>query len=241
MFRLDIDMTESYQVYVGNLPANVSKQQLEELFSQLGDVVNIWINPKYKQVTYAFIGFSDSDTCNEACKRFDNYELDFFKINVRRSFKNIAFLQQKSILLDLPKKKGVSKSHTLKKILCKNLRRNPDMIESFKMATQEMEYLTDSNECEVVKHNPEQCDLETLEETIIRNFKKPPQNKPIPIDFDLTKGKLLSVEQTNKWFNLQICDDDDDKQQQQQQQLKQQFQVVKRKIPFDLDYRSVTD
>ena len=70
-------MTESYQIYVGNLPANVSKQQLEELFSQLGDVVNIWINRKYKALTYAFIGFNDLDTANEACKRFDNYELDF--------------------------------------------------------------------------------------------------------------------------------------------------------------------
>ena len=154
-------MTESYQVYVGNLPADVSKQQLEELFSQLGDVLNIWINQKYKALTYAFIGFNDSDTANEACKRFDNYELDFFKIKVRRSFKNIAFCKEKSILLELPKKKGVSKSHALKKILCKNLRQNPDMIESFKMATEEMRYLTDSTQCELVKTNPEQCNLET--------------------------------------------------------------------------------
>lgn len=229
-------MTESYQVYVGNLPADVSKQQLEELFSQLGDVLNIWINQKYKALTYAFIGFNDSDTANEACKRFDNYELDFFKIKVRRSFKNIAFCKEKSILLELPKKKGVSKSHALKKILCKNLQQNPDIVESFKMAMQETQYLTDSTQCEVVKTNPEQCNLETLEETVIRNFKKPRQKKPIPIDLDLTKGKPMSLEQSNKWFNLQF---ETTKTTQQQQQ--QQKEVVKKKIPFELDYRSVCD
>ena len=231
-------MSESYQIYVGNLPTGVLKQELEDLFSQVGDVLNIWINPKYKQLTYAFIGFNDSDTANEACKRFDNYELDFFKIKVRRSFKNIAFCKEKSILLELPKKKGVSKSHALKKILSKNLRQNPDMIESFKMATEEMRYLTDSTQCEVVKTNPEQCNLETLEETIIRNFKKPRQKKPIPIDFDLTKGKLMSVEQSNRWFNLQF---ETTTTQQQQQQQQQQTEIVKKKIPFELDYRSVCE
>ena len=94
-------MTESYEVYVGNLPANVSKEQLDELFSPLGDVRNIWINTKYKTVTYAFVGFADSDTCNEACKRYDNYELDFFKLKVKRSFKNITFGKEKGILLEL--------------------------------------------------------------------------------------------------------------------------------------------
>ena len=230
-------MSESYEIYVGNLPTSVLKQELEDLFSQVGDVLNIWINPKYKQLTYAFIGFNDSDTANEACKRFDNYELDFFKIKVKRSFKNIEIRNARSILLDLPKKKGVSKSHSLKKILCKNLRQNPDMIESFKMATEEMRYLTDSTQCEVVKTNPEQCNLETLEETIIRNFKKPRQKKPIPIDFDLTKGKLMSLEQSNRWFNLQF----ETTTTQQQQQQQQQTEIVKKKIPFELDYRSVCE
>ena len=231
-------MSESYQIYVGNLPTGVLKQELEDLFSQVGDVLNIWINPKYKQLTYAFIGFNDSDTANEACKRFDNYELDFFKIKVKRSFKNIEIRNARSILLELPKKKGVSKSHALKKILCKNLRQNPDMIESFKMATEEMRYLTDSTQCEVVKTNPEQCNLETLEETIIRNFKKPRQKKPIPIDFDLTKGKLMLLEQSNRWFNLQF---ETTTTQQQQQQQQQQTEIVKKKIPFELDYRSVCE
>ena len=230
-------MTESYEVYVGNLPANVSKEQLDELFSPLGDVRNIWINTKYKTVTYAFVGFADSDTCNEACKRYDNYELDFFKLKVRRSFKNITFGKEKGILLDLKKKTAPSKSHTLKKILNKNLRQNPDIRESFKMAMQETEYLTDTDQCEVVKHCGEQCNLETLKETIIRNFKKPRQKKPIPVDIDLTKGKLLSVEENNRLFNLQFTLTKTTQQQQQQQQQK----TVRKRIPFELDYRSVCE
>ena len=230
-------MTESYQVYVGNLPTNVSERQLQELFSELGDVIDIWINRKYKTVTYAFIGFADSDTCNEACKRFDNYELDFFKLKVKRSFKKVAFVNEKSILLDLPKKTSESKSHLLKKILNKNLRQNPDIRESFKMAMQECDYLADSDQCEVVKHCGEQCNLETLEETIIRNFKKPRQKKPIPIDIDLTKGKLMSVEQSDKMFNLQFTLTKTTQQQQQQQQQK----TVRKRIPFELDYRSVCE
>ena len=229
-------MTESYEVYVGNLPANVSKEQLDELFSPLGDVRNIWINTKYKTVTYAFVGFADSDTCNEACKRYDNYELDFFKLKVRRSFKNITFGKEKGILLDLKKKTAPSKSHTLKKILNKNLRQNPDIRESFKMAMQETEYLTDTDQCEVVKHCGEQCNLETLKETIIRNFKKPRQKKPIPVDIDLTKGKLLSVEENNRLFNLQFTLTKTTQQQQQQQQ-----KTVRKRIPFELDYRSVCE
>ena len=230
-------MTESYEVYVGNLPGNVLKEQLDELFSSLGDVVNIWINTKYKTVTYAFVGFADSDTCNEACKRYDNYELDFFKLKVRRSFKNITFGKEKGILLDLKKKTAPSKSHTLKKILNKNLRQNPDIRESFKMAMQECDYLADSDQCEVVKHCGEECNLETLEETIIRNFKKPRQKKPIPVDIDLTKGKLLSVEENNRLFNLQFTLTKTTQQQQQQQQQK----TVRKRIPFELDYRSVCE
>ena len=100
--------------------------------------------------------------------------------------------------------------------------------------------MTDSTQCEEVKHNSEQCNLETLEETVIRNFKKPRQKKPIPIDFDLTKGKLMSVEQSNRWFNLQF-QTTTTQQQQQQQQPQPQTEIVKKKIPFELDYRSVCE
>ena len=232
-------MTESYEVYVGNLLTSVLKQELEDLFSEVGDIVSIWINPKHKQITYAFIAFGDLDTANEACKRFDNYELNFCKIKVKMSFKSVKIeSNRKGILLDLPKKKSCSKSHLLKKILVKNLRQNPEIIEDFKMACQEMKDIT-YNQYEMVKINPEQCDLETLEETIIRNFKMPRQKKTIPIDFDLTKNKRLTTEQNDKWFNSQfstLC-----VVQQQQQQQQTQTHAPKRKIAFELDYRSVCE
>ena len=208
-------MTESYEVYVGNLPTDVLKQKLEELFSDVGDIVSIWINPKYKQITYAFITFGDYDTANEACKRFDNYELNFSKLKVKMSFMNVG---SKGILLDLPKKKGRSKSDLLKTILVKNLTENPEMVEDFVIACQKMENLTCSDECETVTTNPHECNLETLEETIIRNFKKPRQKTTIPIDFDLTKDKHLTTEESNKWFNLQLATACVVQQQQQQQQ-----------------------
>ena len=212
-------MTESYEVYVGNLPTDVLKQKLEELFSDVGDIVSIWINPKYKQITYAFITFGDYDTANEACKRFDNYELNFSKLKVKMSFKNVG---SKGILLDLPKKKGRSKSDLLKTILVKNLTENPEMVEDFVIACRKMENLTRSDECETVTTNPHECNLETLEETIIRNFKKPRQKTTIPIDFDLTKDKHLTTEESNKWFNLQLATACVVQQQQQQQQQHQE-------------------
>ena len=203
-------MSKYFQVYVGNLPTNVSNVQLRELFSPLGDVLHIWINRQFKTITYAFIAFADLETCNEACKRFDNYELGLSKLKVKMSFKNENKeknknkKEEKGILQDLPKKKGTTKMQALNLTLMKDLRENRDIRESFKMAMQDAEYVTDIDKFEVVKHDGEPCNLETLEETVIRNFKKPRQKKPIAIDIDLTKGKRLSLEQNDRLFNLKF-------------------------------------
>ena len=152
-------------------------------------------------------------------------------MTVRRSFKSVTS-HVSNILLELPKRKGCSKSHLLRKILHKNLRENRDIVQDFKMACQEMEYLTDTNQCETVRTDPEQCTLATLEETIVRNFKMTRQKKQIPIDFDLTKDRKLTNEQYNKWFKMQLP---------MPQQRKQETETPKREIPFELDYRSVCD
>ena len=47
----------------------------------------------------------------------------------------------------------------------------------------------------------------------------------------------MSVEQSNRWFNLQF----ETTTTQQQQQQQQQTEIVKKKIPFELDYRSVCE
>ena len=241
-------MSKYFQVYVENLPTNVSNLQLRELFSPLGDVLHIWINRQFKTITYAFIAFADLETCNEACKRFDNYELGLSKLKVAMSFKNENKNKNKnkeegkSILKELRKKEGMTKMHVLNLTLMKDLRENHDIRESFKMAMQDAEYVRDIDKFEVVKHLGEACNLETLEETVIRNFKKPRQKNPIAIDIDLTKGKRLSLEQNDRLFNLKfetttttttktattIATGTKTKQQ-------------RRKIPVSMDYRSVCD
>ena len=223
-------MTEIYEIYVGNLESNTSKLQLRNLFSKFGNVVSIWINPKYEPLTYAFIGFDNLKTANDACKHCNNVELNSKRITVRMSFKKVR--AQDSILVELPKKTGCSKQHSLIKILHKNLRQNKDIVQDFKTACQEMEYLVDTNQCETVRTEPEQCTLETLEETIVRNFKKPRQKKQIPIDFDLTKDRKLTNEQYDKWFKMQLPIPE---------QQKQETETPKTKIPIVMDYRSVCD
>ena len=230
-------MTEYYEIYVGNLDSNTSNEKLKDLFSENDNVKSIWINPKYKPTTYAFIGFNNLKSANDACKRFDNYELNFLKLKVKKSFKTISFKPEKGILLELEKKKRMSKSHLLKTILNKNLRQNKDIVKDFEMACQEMEYLTDADQCEIIKTNPEPCTLAALEETVVRNYEMPRQKKQIPIDFDLTKGKTLTNEQYNKYFKTQLSMPS----QQQRQQQQQQTEAPKREKPYALDYRSVCD
>ena len=225
------ETNEVYEVYVGNLPSDTAKKQLKNLFSQVGHVKSIWINPKYKPLTYAFVGFDNLKSTNDACEFLNNIEVNTHRIKVKQSSKRV---HEKGILLNLPKRTHCSKSHYLMTILHKNLRHNKDIVQDFKTACQEMDYLTDTDQCETVRTEPEPCTLETLEETIVRNFKKPRQKKQIPIDFDLTKNRKLTNEQYDKWFKMQLP-------MPEQQKQKEKQETPKRKIPCAMDYRSVCD
>lgn len=231
-------MSEYYEIYVGNLPMNVSNEQLRELFLPLGEVLHVWINRQFRTITYAFVGFSDLETCHEACKRFDNYELGLSKLKVKMSFKNEKRSKDKSILMDLKKKSGMTKEHRLRLKLMENLRENRDIRESFKTAMQEVENVTDSRAFEVVKHLGEPSNLETLEETVIRNFKKPQQKKPIftDIDIDLTKEKRLSMEQHNRLFKLEF-----ETTKTTETSTTTKAKQHRGKVPVSMDYRSVCD
>ena len=82
----------------------------------------------------------------------------------------------------------------------------------------------------MIKTAPEQSDLSSLEETIIRNFKTPRQKNAVPVDFDLSKGKLMSTDEYDKHFNVILT--------------KPRFlvpEIQKQTIPFELDYRSVCE
>ena len=130
-------MTNSYEVYVGNLSTTVSTEKLKNLFSQVGQILHVWINPSFEKITYGFIEFANLVAAEEACKRFNEQKLDFFAIKVRLSEQNKIKLKVKprrpnnSILLELPTKTCCSKNHLVKKNLVKNLRENKEIVKDF--------------------------------------------------------------------------------------------------------------
>ena len=250
-------MPHSYEVYVGNLPVTVSIEELKNLFSQVGEVLNVWINQSFKKITYGFVEFTNVISAENACDQFNDQKLDFSQIKVRLSARSKQKLEVKvrrpnnsielpmkkaesknqqvrrpnnSILLELPMKKGKSKNHQVKIHLVKNLRQNKEIIEDFKTACLEAENIAFSQKCEVVYTAPEQTNLKTLETTIIRYFK--PTNKSTwQIDIDLSNGKRLTTEQNDKFFNIQLT---------KPRPVKPE-KTEKTEKPFALDYRSVKD
>ena len=72
----------TYEVYVGNLSTTVSIENLKDLFSQVGQILHVWINPLYEKVTYGFIEYANVVAAEEACERFNNRQLDFCQIKV---------------------------------------------------------------------------------------------------------------------------------------------------------------
>ena len=98
----------TYSIYVGNIATTVSTQQLTNLFSQVGEVLDVWINPLYENITYGFVKFSTEVATKEACKQFNGLKLDYSHIKVNFSLKNESsdISNKDSILLKLPKKQA---------------------------------------------------------------------------------------------------------------------------------------
>ena len=78
-------MSYSYQVYVGNLPTSITTEQLKDLFSQVGQVLHVWINTSFEKITYGFVEFDNVISAEDACERFNNLKLDSEQIKVRIS------------------------------------------------------------------------------------------------------------------------------------------------------------
>lgn len=78
-------MSYSYHVYVGNLSTSITTQQLKDLFSQVGEVLNVWINQSNQKITYGFVEFDNVISAEDACKKFNEFKLDFSHITVRIS------------------------------------------------------------------------------------------------------------------------------------------------------------
>ena len=239
-------MSYSYQVYVGNLPTTITTEQLKNLFSQVGQILNVWINPSFEKITYGFVEFDNVISAEDACKQFNDLKIDSEQIKVRISerTKNESKLKKKydnndnndslrpsesdNILLELPKKTKTSNQYLLKKALLKDLRRNKEIVDDFAKACVEMEQITFHDKLETINTAPEVTNLETLEKTIIRYFKPPCKKDNWQVDIDLSKSKRLTAEENDKFFNLKLT-------------KPRPCAKPKKENCFSLDYRTVND
>lgn len=77
-----------YEVYVGNLSAAISHQNLKDLFYKAGEIVSVWICPiNHQRFTFAFVKFRYLVDAENACKTYDNANIDGLIIKVRISKK----------------------------------------------------------------------------------------------------------------------------------------------------------
>ena len=228
-------MDNHYDVFIGNLQSTVTNEQLRDLFSEVGKINRIWINRSFDKITYGFIGFDNLFAAEEACNRFNGKQIDLFKITVRISEKTklkLAAMPKKAnddnILLELPKKQGQTKNHQIKLHLLKDLKENKDIVKDFVKASFEVKNIA-SPQLQMIKTAAEPSSLTALESTVIRYFKSNDQKKDLQVDFDLSKGKLLTNDQYDKFFNVKLT------------KPRPLQKPKKRRIPIALDYRSVVD
>ena len=205
-------MYNFYDVYVGNLSVTVSMVRLRNLFSEVGEILSIWINQKHERFTYAFIAFYHLIDAKKACEQFNNRNLDEFVIKVNLSkrteqkLNNSVRKKTNSILLELPKRKGKkipTREDIIRKILRNTLETNKEIVKDYAEAYLEAENIS-FKEFEIIKTAPETPDLRTLETTIIRYFKPTCEKNTLfkQVDFDISKGNVLTTEQNDKFFKI---------------------------------------
>ena len=174
-------VSNSYDIYIGNLSVSTSREKLRNLFSEIGEILFVWINQKHQRFTYAFIAFYHLIDAKKACEQFNNRNLDGFIIKVCLSLKteqklsNSVRKRTDSILLELPKRTGKkipTKEDKIREILRDNLikQNSKEFVKDFAKALIEAENVC-FKEYEIIKTEPETPDLRTLETTIIRYFK----------------------------------------------------------------------
>ena len=141
--------------------------------------------------------------------------------------KNLSY-RRCGILLELPKKTKVSNQSLLTRALQKDLYRNKEIVADFTKACIEMEQITCHDKPEMIKTTPEVTNLETLSETIKRYYKPPCKKHNWQVDIDLSKGKRLTAEENDKFFNLKLT-------------KPRPCAKPKKETYFSLDYRTVND
>ena len=220
---MNSSLSNSYDIYIGNLSTTVSREKLRNLFCQIGQILFVWINQKHQRFTYAFIAFYHLSDAKKACEQFNNRNLDGFVIKVCLSFKtkqklaNSVRMRNDATLLELPKRTGILlelPKRTGKKIPTKEDRireilRNDIVKQDRKFATDLKNALVEAEnicfqEFEITKTEPETPDLRTLETTVIRYFQSTTKKNSLfkEVDLDLSKGNNVTVEQNEKFFKI---------------------------------------
>ena len=226
---------QTTNVYVKNLSASITKDQLKDLFSQAGQVLHVWINPDFLKITYGFVTFDNLISAQHACKQFNGLELDgnciTVRINKQKPDTKDYLPRREGILLELPKKKGVSQETLVKKALAKDLRQNKELGADFVNACIEMEELAFHDKPEMIKTAPEEVNLDTITQTIKRYYKPPLKKHNWEVDIDLSKGKLLTEQEYDKFFNLKLS----------KTPLRKPTPKKEKEKVYSLDYRSVND
>ena len=184
------------------------------MFRQVGKISSIWINQNFTETTYGFITFYYLTDAKKACEQFNNHNLDWFVIKVNLSLKTELKLKnsvrkkpqdhlpkREGILLEFPRPKPKpTKERKIRKILQNNLISNPKIINDFGKVCFEFENI-DYKKPETIKTASETPTLKTLESTILRYYQTRKDKTTLQVDFDLCKGKVLTTEQYEKFFN----------------------------------------
>ena len=214
---MNSSLDNSYDIYIGNLSTTVSREKLRNLFSQIGQILFVWINQK-QRFTYAFIAFYHLSDAKKACKQFNNQNLDGFVIKVCLSFKTKQKLansvkmrtnwspKRTGILLEFPRarRKIPTKEDKIREILQNDIvKQDRKFVTDLKDAFVEAENIC-FQEFEITKTEPETPDLRTLETTVIRYFQSTTKKNSLfkEVDLDLSKGNNVTVEQNEKFFKI---------------------------------------
>jgi len=76
-------MSRDTRIYVGNLPSDVSKRDLEDLFHKYGDIKDIDL--KNRRTPYAFLDYYDHRDADDAVRGRHNYNYDGYRLKVEKT------------------------------------------------------------------------------------------------------------------------------------------------------------
>lgn len=73
---------DSYDVHVGNLSVNATEKDLRDLFSQAGNVIDVFISSSFRSMTYGFVRYKQLKEIEKACKLFNGFVMHGLPISV---------------------------------------------------------------------------------------------------------------------------------------------------------------